>query len=165
MSQSRSALKHWLVVIAWMLIIFGASSDFGASRNTSRIIGPIVRWLYPQISDQKLGEVVFLIRKTAHVTEYGILCILVWRALEQSPRRYGRFDWEWRTALLAWAFATGYAATDELHQAFVPSRTGQWEDVALDSTGACLGLLLCWVWNRVIRRARSAPAIIPPPNG
>lgn len=162
MSQSRSALKHWLVVIGWMLIIFGASSDFGASRNTSRIIGPFVRWLYPQISDQKLGEVVFLVRKTAHVTEYAILCILAWRALEQSPRRIGRGDWEWRTGLLAWAFAAGYAATDEIHQAFVPSRTGQWQDVALDSSGAFLGMLLCWIWQTRIRRTRPAEALTPP---
>lgn len=146
MSQTRGSMKHWLIVVAWMLVIFGASSDMGASRNTSRFIGPIVRWLYPEITASGLEKVVFLIRKTAHVTEYAILSILIWRALSTPRSESHQRLWNWRAAGLAWAAASAYAASDEIHQMFVPSRTGHWQDVALDSCGALLGVFACFCW-------------------
>lgn len=160
MSLIRGSIKHWLMVAAWMLVIFGASSDMGASRNTSRFIGPIVRWLYPDITQAGLEQVVFLIRKGAHVTEYAILAILLWRALSAArnsvatPTPPG----SWRVAAMAWAIAATYAASDELHQMFVPSRTGHWQDVALDSCGALLGVLICYGWTRrTCRQAAESP--------
>ena len=59
-------------------------------------------------------------------------------------------------AASAWAIATLYAATDELHQIFVPGRTGKVTDILLDSAGALLGVLLLTLVLRAIdkRRAR-----------
>lgn len=154
MAQITARMKRWLMVVAWMLVIFGASSDMGASRNTSRFIGPIVRWLYPQITPSGLETVVFFVRKTAHVTEYAILSILIWRALTLGRPSSAGSAVSWKIAALSWALAAGYAASDEIHQMFVPSRTGHWHDVVLDSCGALLGVLICWVWTRT-RTARS----------
>lgn len=47
--------------------------------------------------------------------------------------------------VLAWALATFYAATDEVHQIFVPGRAGMVTDVLLDSAGALTGVLICWL--------------------
>src|SRR5205809_1081184 len=63
-----------------MAVIFSASSDSMSSGRTSRIIGPLLRWLVPGISDDVVGLIVFCVRKAAHVTEYAILSGLLWRA-------------------------------------------------------------------------------------
>ncbi len=147
MQSKIQILKHWWIVLAWALVIFGASSDTGSSNRTSRIIDPIVRFLYPKISEAGLSATVFLIRKAAHVTEYAILGVLLWRALRRGLPIPG-WSWERKTAAVAWSLATLYAATDEIHQSFVPSRTGQIQDVLIDSGGAALGLLLVFLWCR-----------------
>lgn len=57
---------------------------------------------------------------------------------------------------LPWFIAALYAASDEIHQLFVPGRSGQLSDVILDSAGALAGVaaftVLCWLINR--RKAR-----------
>ena len=69
-----------------------------------------------------------LLRKGAHFAEYAILGALLLRAL----RREG----------FAVAAGVAYAATDELHQHFVPGRHGSPFDVALDAVGVTLGVYL-----------------------
>jgi len=56
--------------------------------------------------------------------------------------------WRWSQALLALGVATLYAASDEIHQYFVPSREARFGDVMLDATGAALGLLVIWAFGR-----------------
>ena len=143
----KPLLMYWLPVFAWMALIFSASTDMGASRGTSRIIGPILHWLKPDLSEETTDRIVFAIRKTAHVTEYGILALLFWRAIRKPAKGETR-PWRWPEAGWAWALAALYAATDEVHQSFVPSRSGTIKDVLLDSAGAGLGLLLCWLFGR-----------------
>jgi VanZ family protein len=60
--------------------------------------------------------------------------------------------WDWKLAGWAFAWATAYAASDEFHQSFVPSRQGQITDLLFDATGAALGLLGLWLWGRWRRR-------------
>ena len=73
-----------------------------------------------------------VLRKLAHAAEYAILAALLTRAL--SPRA-------------AWLGAVAFSVTDEFHQAFVPGRAARPLDVAIDATGALVGLL-------VLRRLR-----------
>lgn len=130
-----------------MSVIFGFSTDAGAPRNTSRFLGPLLRWLNPDISDDAIRSVQFVVRKTAHLTEYAILALLVWRARRQ-PFRGDTRPWKRADALVAFTVAALFAATDEWHQSFVPSREGQLIDVVIDSTGAALGLFAFWIFGR-----------------
>ena len=134
-----------------MGVIFGMSTNAGAPNNTSRIIGPMVRWLVPNISDAALGRVVFGVRKMSHVTEYAVLAILCWRARRQPVRGVVR-PWRWLDAAFAFGVAVVFAASDEWHQTFVPSRQGSVWDVLLDSSGAVLGLLVLWRLGRWRKR-------------
>ena len=134
-----------------MLLIFGLSTRAGAPNNTSRIIGPIVRWLVPGISDEALGRVVFGVRKTSHVTEYAVLALLCWRAWRQPVRGVVR-PWRWMDTAFAFTVAVVFAVSDEWHQSFVPSRQGSGWDVLLDSAGAALGLLVLWRLGRWRKR-------------
>src|ERR1051325_9254712 len=67
-SRGRSFLQYWLPVIVWMCLIFAASGDAMSSQHSSRIIEPILRWLFPRMPDATVHLLVFLIRKCAHLT-------------------------------------------------------------------------------------------------
>ena len=134
-------LKAYLPVVLWMTMIFIASTDLGSSRRTSRIIGPILRWFKPDVSEQTIRAVQAVVRKGAHVTVYAILAMLVWRARRTArgtnPLLAG---WSWREVLGIVLFCGLYAVSDEVHQAFVSTRQGHPLDVLLDSIGALCGL-------------------------
>ena len=126
-----------------MAIIFSASSDTRSFTHSSRIIAPLVRWFFPHISEHNLDAIVFGARKCAHATVYGILALLFWRALHK-PAKTGQ-NWSWAQARLVLILSALYAATDELHQSFVPSRQASVWDVLLDTAGAGLALVLLWL--------------------
>jgi VanZ family protein len=48
-----------------------------------------------------------------------------------------------------------FAASDEFHQSFIPSRTASSKDVMIDICGTLVGLFICWIFGR----ARRAPRI------
>jgi VanZ family protein len=134
-----------------MSLIFGFSTDVGSSKRTSRILGPVLRWLVPDISDAAISKVQLVVRKGGHVTEYAVLALLVWRARRQ-PRVGVRQPWNPRHATFAFAFAVTFAITDEWHQSTVPSREGQVSDVLIDSVGAGFGLAALWLTGRKFKR-------------
>ncbi len=134
-----------------MVLIFGASSDRMSFQHSSRIIGPLVRWLFPKLSEQTVGDIVFAVRKCAHVTEYAILAMLLWRALRKPVKQDSR-PWKGSEARFALFLAALYSASDEFHQTFVPSRQGSVWDVLLDTSGAALGLLFLWLLGRWRKR-------------
>ena len=95
--------------------------------------------------DSGLGVVDLVGRKLLHFAEYALLCFLWWRA-------FATVTDPGRAALAAFMAASAYAATDELHQAFVEGRTGSPVDWAIDTAGAALAAL----WLRGRRHTRTA---------
>lgn len=150
----RSFLKYWLPLLLWLGLIFGASSDRMSVQHSSRIIGPLMRWLFPRLPEKNVEQVVFGVRKCAHVTEYAILSWLLFRALNQ-PKERGPAPWNWPKAAVVFALVALYAASDEIHQLFVPSRQASVWDVLLDSGGAAVGLLVVWSIRRWRGKLRS----------
>ena len=151
MSKLRVFLKYWVVILLWFALIFLASSDTKSAGRSSRIIKPIVLWLFPQASAKAVEEVVLGVRKCAHLTEYAVLALLFWRAFRKPVKNDTR-PWSWRLAGAAMLGAMLYAATDEMHQRFVPGRFGTLHDVVIDATGGALGLLALWTWGRWRKR-------------
>lgn len=151
MLSAKSLLKYWLPLLVWMTVIFSASSDRLSFQHSSRIVAPLVRWLFPHLSDRAVHGVVLAVRKCAHLTEYAVLALLLWRALHQPPAP-GVSAWHWSEAGLALGLVALYAASDEVHQAFVPSRQASVWDVLLDTAGAALGLLCLWAIGRLRKR-------------
>lgn len=137
-----------------MTVIFVASTDLGAAAHTSGVVRPLLLWLHPRADPAFLEHANFLVRKCGHLSEYALLAALTFRALRLDPR--------WRhglpaTALACWLCCTAYAATDEFHQSFVPSRTASPGDVLIDSGGAAAGTaLLAWRGRRGSARAPAA---------
>jgi VanZ family protein len=147
----RSLTRYWLPVLVWMWIIFTASSDRHSYQHSSRIIEPIVRWLFPHVSDDAVHVVVMIARKCAHLTEYAVLALLLGRALRKPPEPNAP-SWRWSEAGFILALVALCAASDEIHQTFVPSRQGCVADVLLDTTGAALALLSLWAVGRWRKR-------------
>lgn len=138
-------------MVAVMILVFGASGDQESARHSSRIIGPLVRWLFPHLTDETVNQIVFLARKCAHLTEFGVLAWLFWRALRKPVRNDPR-PWLWRQAGFALMWVMLYAASDEFHQSFVPTREARIHDVLIDSIGGVLGLLTIWALGRWRKR-------------
>jgi len=142
----RSFLKYWLPILAWLGLIFIGSTDLMSAEHTSRIIGPILRWFNPDVSPETIARIQFFVRKAGHLTEYAILATLIWRALRRGT------SWQMKMSVLfvlAWFVCALFAASDEFHQSFVPSRTASPKDVMIDTVGALIGLLICLIsWRR-----------------
>jgi VanZ family protein len=136
----RGIFSYWLPVIAWLGVIFIGSSDLMSAEHTSRIIVPFLRWLKPDISLETLALIQFVIRKCAHLSEYAILALLLFRAV------YCGTNLKWSMSILCinvWIVCVLTAAADEFHQSFVESRTASPWDVMIDSAGAIFGVLIC----------------------
>jgi VanZ family protein len=146
----REILKAWLPVALWLALMFFASTDLLSAEHTSRFLIPFLRWLDPNISWVTIAHVHLFLRKAAHVTEYAILTSLLFRASR------GLIDNFWRRAAVAFLPAMIFAAADEFHQTFVPSRTGSAYDVLVDYGGAFLGILICRIIHlRLTRRGKT----------
>jgi VanZ family protein len=89
-------------------------------------------------------------RKTAHIAEYAILTLLLYRAASGAGKLI------WRPSLAGWCvLAAGiYSVTDELHQAFVPGRGASLLDCGFDWAGSWIAMLLLYR-----RLTRSRPRI------
>lgn len=109
-----------------------------------------MHWLFPQMSQPRIEEIHYLFRKCAHLTEFAILALLLWRAIRKPQNRDAR-PWLWPEAGLALVLVFLYAASDEIHQAFIPGRTGQVSDVIVDTVGGGLGLGLLWLGGKVLK--------------
>lgn len=84
-----------------------------------------------------LGTWDLVLRKLAHGAEYAVLAALLLRATGRMP--------------IAFLLASAYAATDEVHQAFVRGRHGSPFDWAIDTGGVLLGLGLVAARSRRAR--------------
>jgi VanZ family protein len=141
-SKSRTFLKFWLPPLAWMALIFSASSDSHSYEHSSLFVEPLLHWLFPKMSQTYVEEIHHFLRKCAHITEYAVLALLFWRALNRSENNLPAWSWPKVGGTLLLVFL--YAATDEFHQTFVPSRTPLVSDVFIDTAGGALGLLALW---------------------
>lgn len=140
-------LSRYFPLVAWLLFISFASSDSFNAGNTSRIIGPFIRWLFPGTTEETLAVIHLITRKAAHFIEYAILAYLAARAFRTSPRPALANRW----FLASLALVVAYALLDEYQQRFVPSRTGSIYDSLID---ICGGLAALFTIRRFANRAR-----------
>jgi len=134
----KSFLSRYLPLVVWLgFISFASSNSFSAS-NTSRIIGPLVLWLFPHTRAETLDVIHYTTRKIAHFTEYAILGFLAARAFRTSPRPAISERW----LLICATLVVVYALMDEYHQSFVPSRTASIVDSLIDMAGGLTALLV-----------------------
>jgi hypothetical protein len=142
----------WLGVVVWTGVTLWAGGEDGATANTSRWLFPIIRWLIPDASFEARFEVLSLVRKSAHLIEYGLLALLAWAAVRASHVAL------LRATGLALLWVVAIAACDEFRQSLLANRTGSIRDVALDLTGGILALAVAITYTRFMQRGRSPVA-------
>lgn len=133
------------LVILWMILVFWFSSQIGddSQVTSGNTIRKIITFINNNIDKVKLEEIVELlqpiVRKLAHFTLYtlgGILIFNFFNSFKLKNREKIGYS------LLVGAL---YAITDEIHQLFVPGRSGMIKDVFIDSLGIITGVLICVV--------------------
>jgi len=141
-------LWTWGPAIVWSGAIFIMSTDAFSAEHTKWFFEPILRWLIPGLAQSQYDFMHHIIRKCAHLTEYYVYFVLLYRAV-----RAGRAGWRWAWGTAALLIAAAYSLTDEFHQSFVASRTASPYDSLLDTTGAFVALVVLWFWFRPRRSA------------
>jgi VanZ family protein len=143
----------WTPALLGVVVIAIESTATFSAANTSSWLRPIAEALFGHLSDPTWELAHHLLRKSGHFLGYGTLCILFLRAwlltLAENQRLTER-TWRltaWARAILSTAIV---ASCDEIHQSFLPSRTGMFSDVVLDTIGATIvsGLVLALVSKR-----------------
>lgn len=148
-NRTQKIKQHKLIstglLLAWMAVIFlmsARNADVSTldSNRIGTVIAALVRFVEPTLSSAELVETMdHTIRKTAHISEYLILAMLLMNCL----RAYGIKHRQ--GGGLAMAIGVLYAMTDEAHQYFVPGRSCQLSDVLVDSAGVFLGICLFFI--------------------
>lgn len=134
---------RWGAVVAWMGVIFGMSARSDSGNQSGWLTRQLFSTLGWSGTPDMMAHWEHYLRKTAHFSEYALLATLLAFALEaRAPR----------LLLTAWLLATAYAATDEVHQIFVPNRGPSLWDVGIDSSGAATAILLITLFLRLRRR-------------
>lgn len=120
---------RWVAVVGWMVVIFYFSHQSGddSAALSSGVVQTITS-VTPQTSPEDIHT---LLRKAAHVGEYTVLGILLGWALQVRS---------WAQVGLGLVMGVGYAITDEIHQLFIPGRSGEVGDVFIDGFGVACGV-------------------------
>ena len=135
--MKRQLIIGYVLLFAWMAVIFVLSSEGheASSGRSDAIVGALQAW--GVVGPTEL--LTFLTRKMAHMVAYFVLGGLAFNVL----RHYAlRLRWQWLASL---GIVVLYASSDELHQVFVPGRSGELRDVAIDSVAGAVGVIATWI--------------------
>jgi len=130
--------KYWFPVISWLGLIFWFSTETFSDDQTASMVKEILVYLFPALSEEAFLLIHMFLRKAAHVTEYFVLGLLLFRALRGGSGA----SWNWRWSFFSLVVVVLWAAVDELHQSFIPARTASIVDVGIDITGGILAQLV-----------------------
>ncbi len=152
----KHLLKTWIAAALWLGIIVTESSNLASADNTSRILYPLLHFLFGVSSDH-FPAWHAVIRKSGHFVGYFTLSWLLFRAWRDTfpiPER----DWAMPWARISFFMAALVACLDEWHQSYLPSRTGNLHDVLLDSTAALIAQVVLFLILRK-RRPETPPQL------
>lgn len=142
----------WAAVILWMSLIFylshqPADQSSELSRGVTEVIIETVEKVAPNAA-LNISDFHNIIRKNAHFFIYLILGVLVINAMRRSNIILKR------SAVTTLFICILYAISDEVHQTFIPGRSGEFSDVLIDTAGASVGIGMYLLCRKVINLRR-----------
>jgi VanZ family protein len=146
-ADPRHILKAWIAAILWLIVIAIESTSYLSANNTSKILYPLLHFLFG-VSHARFEIWHHYLRKGGHVFGYGLLSVLLFRAWRETLPSLSNSKWTFRWSGIALLATAMVASLDEWHQTFLPSRTGRWQDVVLDTSAAIGAQLLVYVFYR-----------------
>lgn len=140
MTTFRKVFIALSFLVMLLIFIFSARDATKSSSDSGRIGRFIVKHFYRDYEDMteaqidmEVESITYVVRKTAHFTEYLILGLCLCAAVSRGLIR---------------PFTIGmlYSVTDEIHQYFVPGRACMFMDVLLDSFGVMTGVICMYIF-------------------
>lgn len=133
------------LLLVWIIVIFSFSNQNGeessgiSDKVGARIVNLVddlasMNWSIEE-KNAAIAKIAYPIRKMAHMFEYAILALLAYISFSNY------------VISIIIVFANG--AVDELHQLFIPGRSGRFTDVLIDTTGGLIMLALIWLFNKI----------------
>ena len=155
-TDRHHVLKAWIALVLWLIVIAIESTTYLSSQETSRFLYPVLHFLFG-IDWATFEPLHAFLRKCGHVFGYGLLSILLFRAWRETLPRLDGAKWTARWAAIA-VFGTAFVATlDEWHQSYIPSRTGTYRDVILDTCAGLAAQLAVFLYHRRTRNKSESP--------
>jgi VanZ family protein len=144
-SDRKEIVKTWIAAGLWMLLIAIESTDMLSAEHTSRFLYPLLHYLMG-MDLARFAVVHHYIRKVGHFVGYFTLSFFLFRAWRATLHLPWAPRWALRWAAIAFTMSALVASLDEWHQTFIPSRTGLFSDVVLDSCAALTAQVLIFVF-------------------
>ena len=155
----RRFLLVWTPALIGVAVIAAESQPLFSAANTSSWLRPIWEHLFGHISTRAWEAFHHHLRKTGHFTGYGTLCVLFLRGWLLTFARNAALrtrTWRWLSWICAVASTFLVASGDELHQSFLPSRTGLFSDVIIDTCGGITITGLVLLVSLCLRRVQAS---------
>ncbi len=152
----KTLARNWWPVAVWLVIIRMESTDYASASNTFSLLYKGWQTIFGHADAQLIFAIDTALRKSGHFFGYAILSALVFLALKRTnrdrlrpvlQRSWGIFLrdlWRLEWAAIAVLFTMITASLDEIHQTSLPSRTGRWQDVIIDTCGAVVMQLVIY---------------------
>ena len=134
-----------IFVLAWMVTVFMLSHQVAedSSKTSSNFITVIIKLFNKDIGQEQLETIMLkvetIVRKLAHFVLYtlgGMLITIMFINFKEYITK---------TKIASFLLGATYAITDEIHQLFIPGRSGEIRDVLIDSTGVLLGVFIIYL--------------------
>ncbi len=139
-------IMKWLFLLFYLSLIFYMSHQEGSASSKN---SDFFYQIFP-ILETKKEIVTFLIRKSAHILEYVILGLCIWKVVEEYV-----FDRK-KLVIFSFLFCFFCASVDEIHQLFIVGRSGKITDVLIDSIGYSISLFFLYLRKKQREKIRVA---------
>lgn len=130
-----------ILIIIWMITVFNLSNNNGeVSSGISLKIAKIIS------NDKNIIKMLEpILRKLAHLSEYIVGGFLFYGLLLTYNLKSKA------QVLCSGILGIVYSITDEIHQLFIPGRSGQVIDVLIDSLGVCIGISILLLIIKIVK--------------
>lgn len=158
-AKPRQPWKEWIPAAIWLGIIALESTNLGSSEHTYRFLYPMFHFL-TGVDFVRFLDWNYHLRKTGHVVGYFMLSLLLFRAWRATLPFAGNVAWTMQWARISFFMTALVASLDEWHQSYLPSRTGRWQDVVLDSSAALAAQTIIWIVLRSRRWPSASTSVV-----
>lgn len=142
------------LAIMYIIFSFSAQNATASSHSSSSLIAFLIGLLpegfFNSDKEVLIQNASHFVRKTAHFTIYAVLGISVFSMFKMLVEKIKPVY----TVIISTLFCLLYAISDEIHQTFVPGRSGQISDVILDTSGALIGIIIAFLIIKILRRRK-----------
>jgi VanZ family protein len=152
--SSNFPWREWTAAILWLILIVIESTPWLSAQNTGHALYQLLASVFGPVDVSGVSVANAVLRKVGHVTGYGILSWLLFRAWRVTLGSFRAAAWALPWSVIAFFMTAAVASLDEWHQTFLPSRTGTIHDVYLDSASA---LAVQFLLFALLRKRPGAP--------